>query len=71
MRKRTRLLMIGSLHTTVYAILLPRFILPCFKGDDKLTVRIVTVACTVAVTIAIVRLPKYLKRRAERLANES
>ena len=65
MNRKTRIILIGCLHTTVYAILLPRFILPCFDEGDKITARIITVALTITATIAIVRLPKYLKKRAE------
>ena len=68
MKRRTRLLMIGCLHTTVYAILLPQFILPSFEGDNKTTARIITVALTIALTIAIVRIPKFLKKRADQQA---
>jgi len=66
MKRLTRIVIIGCLHTSMYLFILPKLILPQFDGETKTIVRFIVSALTIALTIAIIRIPKYLSKRAKR-----
>lgn len=58
-RRLKRILLIGTMHSLVYAFFLPKIILPTLNGDGaKLFIRIFVTIIMVTITIAIVRRDK-------------
>lgn len=71
MKRATRIAIIGCLHTSIYLFILPKVLLPLFEGETKAMVRIIISSATIVLTIAIIRVPKYLRKRSDKNGQEN
>ena len=62
MKRFSRFLLIGLMHSSIYLWLLPYVIKPRVSDEILMTATLISTTISIILTVSIIRLPGYLRR---------